>query len=289
MLEPHAFPNPGHLPSPPDPRDFTLKKVNRIIGAAVPAPPTYFTDLSSVPVLMQSHQPSCIGHATAAGMMYEDNGAYSYDYSPRFLYALAKRDDGIPQSEGTYYRQALKEAKQFGVADNAQFPNDVTLDPAVYKDASLIPQTAFDVAKSRLVKSYVAVTDLSFDGIKNAIFQNKVVLLGVRLGDEWWTDEQGQTTWSPALVLPLRPPKKDVSGHAILAYGYDQNFIYFRNSWSKDWGRSGDGMFGSNYLPFIQEAWTFMDLAPEVVANLKQQLFWYQKVVQLLKQLLHLA
>src|SRR5258708_659603 len=111
-MEVHAFENLGHLPSPKDKRDFTDKKVKRVLGAAPqPRPDAYTTPLVTVPVLMQKYHPSCVAHATAAGMMFEDNGAYSYDYSPRFLYALSKRDDGIPDQDGTYYRQAFKEAK----------------------------------------------------------------------------------------------------------------------------------------------------------------------------------
>jgi len=282
-----AFTNLGHIPSPRDKRDFTLEKVNKIVGAAAAIPASYSTDLSIVPVLMQAQEPSCVGHATAAGMMYTDSGAYSYDYSPRFLYALCKRDDGVA-GDGTYYRQALKEAKQYGVSDNAQFPNVVTLDIPTYSNAALIPQAAFDVAKNRLVKSYVSVTDLSIAGLKQAIYQNKVVLLGVNVGNEWWTAANGTTSWAAADILPLRPPASVVSGHAILAYGYDENYIYFRNSWSAEWGQNGNGYFGANYIPFVREAWTFMDLAPEVVAQLKQKISILTQIVALYTKILSL-
>jgi C1A family cysteine protease len=283
-MEAHGFENLGHIPSPKDARDFTLLRVNDLTGAVAPIPDSYSTDLSNVPVLMQGQRPACIAHATAAGMMFQDNGAYSYDYSPRFLYALCKRDDGIPRADGTYYRQAFKEAQQYGVCDTLQFPNDISLDTPTYSNATLIPPTAYDAAKQRTVKSYVAITDLSFDGIKQAIYQNKVVLLGVKVGAEWWTDANGNVSWNAADILPLRPPQSIVSGHAILAYGYDQNRIYFRNSWSTEWGANGNGYFGPDYVPFLQEAWTFMDLAPEVVANLKTQISLLQKVVALLSQ-----
>jgi hypothetical protein len=282
-MEPFPFENLGHLPSPKDNRDFTIDKVNKVIGyAAAPIPVPYFTDLSKIPVLMQSHQPACVSHVTSAGMMFQDNGAYSFDYSPRFLHALCKKEDGVPDQDGTYYRQAFKEAQTYGVADNAQFPNDVALPLADYKDASLIPKSAYDVAKDRKIKSYVMLTDLSFAAIKQAIYQNKLVLLGVKLGQEWWTATNGITSWLPADILPLRPPASIVSGHAVLAYGYDEKYIYIRNSWSTDWGQNGTGYFGIEYNPFIQEAWTFMDLAPEVVANLKTQLSLAQRILQLL-------
>jgi len=281
----HPFDNLGHIPSPPDKRDFTLKKVNKLIGQAAPTPPSYFTDISTLPVLYQGKQPACIAHATASGMMVLDNGAYSWDYSPRFLYALCKKDDGF-NGDGTYYRQALKEAQQYGVCDNSQFANDVTVVTPVYDDYKLIPMQAYTTAKQRLVKSYVAVTDLSFQGIKDAIYQNKVVLLGLRVGKEMWTAPNGQTSWAATDVLPLRPPATVVSGHDVMAYGFDENYIYFRNSFGATWGANGNGMFSKNYLPYVQEGWTFMDLAPEVVTILTQQVSLAQKVVMLLKQLI---
>ena len=287
MIE-HEFKNSGHLKSPKDRRDFRLHKVNKLIGAAPFIPPSYLTDLHNVPVLYQAKQPACIGHATAAGMMYLDDGAYSFAYSPRFLYALCKRDDGIPDQDGTFYRQALKEAKQYGVCDTIEFSNEVTLDPKLYKDTSLISQHAFDVAKDRLVKSYVAVSDLSLSGLKAAIYQNKVVLCGVKLGKEWWTDTNGNISWDKRAILPVRPPKSIVSGHAILLYGFDEHYVYFRNSWSNTWGDNGDGYFDSSYIPYVAEAWTFMDLAPEVITNLKQQVTLAEKVLELMRKVVSL-
>lgn len=283
----HTFGNTGLKKSPSDLRDFKLSKVNRLIGAVGAPPEVYSTDISKVPVLYQAKEPSCIGHATASGMMYYDEGRYSWDYSPRFLYALAKKDDGNPTSPGTNYRQCLIEGKNYGVCDNAQFSNDTSLPVNTYSDYKQIPQTAYDVAKDRKVASYVRVNDTSFQGIKNAIYQNGVVLLGVDLGVEWFTSTTGKTSWAKDDVLPLRPPKLVISGHAILAYGYDQNYIYFRNSWSTAWGDNGNGYFGPNYIPHVIEAWTFMDLTPEVVQNLKTQLSLAQQALILLQQLFY--
>lgn len=275
--------NTGFLKSPKDPRDFTIKKVKGLLGAEPTIfPQTYFTDISSVPVLFQGKQSSCIGHATASGMMALDGGKYSYDYSPRFIYALCKRDDGYPNADGTFYKQAMAEGKNNGICDNAQFPNDINLPFPQYKDASLIPQQAFDTAKQRTIKSYVKLNNLSFEGIKAAIYESKIVLLGVEIGIEFYTP-----SWQAKDVLPLRSPQKIVSGHALLCYGYDENYIYFRNSFGPSWGDNGNGYFCPDYLPFCVEGWVFMDLAPDVIENLKQQvsilqqvLYWFQKLWQ---------
>jgi len=273
----------GFIKSPIDRRDFLLGKVQ----VSVPIPDTYSTDLSQVPILYQKQQPSCIGHATASGLMAIGDTP-SRDFSPRFIYALCKKYDGIPNAEGTYYREAVKIVKGYGCSDNAQFPNDVNLDKDTYKNADLITPDAYDVGQIRIIKAYVQVDDLSFNGIKQAIYQNKVVLMGVKVGTEWWTDKNGNGSWQEKDILPLRPPKQIISGHAILCYGYSNNYIFFRNSFGKDWGRNGDGYFGIEYLPYVQEAWTFIDLPDETIKNLIKQKDLLQRLIELYQLLINI-
>ena len=134
----------------------------------------------------------------------------------------------------------------------------------------------------------MALNDLSFDGIKKAIYENGLVLLGVHVGNEWWTAPNGNSSWQEADILPLRPPKVRISGHAILAYGYDENYIYFRNSFGSTWGREGDGYFGANYASQVYEGWIFKDLAPEVVAEMKRKIGILQKILEIYKKIFEL-
>lgn len=284
-MKPHNFNLVGGLPSPKDKRDFKIGQVQ----APITIPESYFTDLGKLPVLYQGKQPSCVGHATALALMHADwlELGKVTQLSPRFLYALAKRDDGF-DGDGTYYRQCFKEAQEFGVCQEPLFKNDIELDKDEYKDSTRITPDAYTDAQPRVIKSYVRLDDMSLAGIKQAIYQNKLVLLGVKLGKEWWTNTSGDSAWTEKEVLPVRPPVDIISGHAILAYGYDQDYIYFVNSWSKDWGRLGIGYFGKEYMPFVYEGWTFIDLPNSVVENLLQQKSLLEKVVELLKQLIGL-
>lgn len=279
--------NLGFIKSPLDLRDIKTCNVQEPLTSA-DIPDSYFTDLSQVPVLYQNGQPSCVGHATASGLMAIGDTP-SKDFSPRFIYALCKREDGIPNSAGTYYREAVKIATNYGCCDNLQFPNQVDLDSNIYKDASLISPEAYDIAQERIIKSYAGVADLSFHGIKQAVYQNKVLLMGIKLGSEFWTDIYGNNSWQEKDILPLRPPKVVESGHAILIYGYDANYIYFRNSFGSTWGRNGDGYFGVNYLPFVQEAWTFIDLPDQVIKDEISKLALLQKIVALYQKVIALV
>ena len=109
--------NTGYISSPADKRDFTLSAVEEIMQApVVEIPEVFMPDYSFLPTYHQHKQPSCIGHATAWMVNYFDwagnNGIPTL--SPRFIYALCKRDDGMPDSDGTYYRIGLKEAQNQG-------------------------------------------------------------------------------------------------------------------------------------------------------------------------------
>jgi hypothetical protein len=261
--------NLGFLPSPKDKRDFRLG----MIQAPSAIPEVYLPEYD-LPTYHQHKQPSCIGHAVAWMVTFLEwtELKVKTPLSPRFIYALAKRDDGIPNVDGTYYRQGLEEALKYGVSTEKLFPNNTDLSREEYNNASLISQEALEDADYKRIKSYVRVDDVSFNGLKQAIFNNKVVLLGINIGDTMWTDVNGVTTWSESKIMPLRVPSKIVSGHAVVAIGYDKDYIYFKNSWGDVWARKGTGYFGKNYTPLVVEAWTVVDLSDEEIKRIKEDL-----------------
>jgi hypothetical protein len=145
--------------------------------------------------------------------------------------------------------------QKYGVCTDALFPNDTTLSEQDYADWTKIPPQAYVDALSRRIGAYARVSPTDFQTIKNAIYQNKLVLVLAQIGNEWWTDAQGNNTWNPSSLFPLRTPTNIVSGHFVDNYAYNPQFIYFRNSWSANWGVGGNGYYGANYAPQIQEVW----------------------------------
>ncbi len=259
--------NTGLLDSPADKRDFKLSAVQASLDYITEV---FMPDYSMLPTYHQHKQPSCIGHAVAWMINfyeYTENQRTVF-LSPRFIYALAKKDDGLPYQDGTYYRVGLKEAKNYGVAEDLYFPNDTSLDRDSYNDVSQITSDAYDNAESKKIRSYVQLDDLSFDGIKQAIYQNKVVLLALQVDENMYTDRFGNVTWHEQDILPLRTPINK-GGHAVVAIGYDLNYIYWKNSWGDTWGKEGTGYFGKNYIPYIKEGWTTIDLPDDVIEKLK--------------------
>jgi hypothetical protein len=192
--------------------------------------------------------------------------------SPRFVYALAKSHDGIPDIDGTYYRQGLKEAKDYGVCKNNLFPNNTALPRTNYNDTTKISTDAYEDADIRRIKAYAFVDNLTFEGLKQAVYQNKVVMLAMRVGNTMYTDQEGNITWQENKIMPLKVPDVFEGGHAVVAIGYDKDYIYFKNSWGPTWAKGGTGYFDKSYAPYIYEAWTMVDLSNDEIERLKAQL-----------------
>lgn len=264
-VEPTPFENTGYIGPLPDPRNFVAEAVQPEM-VSTPIPASYVTDITPFKtpqtVFMQGQQPSCVAHAVTWAIQYYfwKKTGQVVKLSPRFLYALCKTNDGIPTQEGTYLLTALKLAQKYGVCEDKYFPNNVSLMKDVYKDATQIPQAAYDNALKYKIGTYAFLSDTSLQGLNRAIFQNGIVLIGMRIGQEWWTAVSGQTSWAPQDILPLRPPKVVVSGHAIALYAYG-TFSYLMNWWSYAWGYQGHGWFGANDLPTVYEAAIITGLA----------------------------
>ena len=275
----------GNVKSPKDKRDFKIGKVQ----SPVAIPEVFMPDYSNLPTYHQSKQPACTAHAAVWMVNYLDfhDVGMLGKLVPRMIYALSKRDDGIPNEEGTYYRQALKELKDYGVCSDPYFANDVSLSKEEYKDWTKIPQSAYEEGEPRKIASYVALDTITMNSLKQAIYQNKIVLLGMYVGESFWTDKYGNVSWKASDLFPLRSPEPIVSGHAVVAIGYDKDNIYFKNSFGPTWGNNGVGHFNSSYLPYVYEAWTVMDLPDEVIKQLKQaQLSLIEKLKLLISKLL---
>lgn len=254
----------GGVPSPKDYRDIALADVVE----PVVLPDSYKLDVSQLKVWHQRKLGACVGHATAKYKQYLDwkDEDEVPQLSPRFVYALCKMQDGY-DGEGTYPRISMKVLKDHGCATQTTVPNDTELSHAEYiynLDKTRISDAAFKEAEKYKISSYASV-GVTLDGIKRAIYQCGGASALLRVGNEWYTDVNGNVTWNAEAILPLRPPKVDISGHQVYLYGYekvgDDTKIFLLNSWSKEWGDNGTGWFWwSQYAPFVSEAYTAVDI-----------------------------
>lgn len=256
----------GAVLNPHDPRDVELAKVQ----APVAVPSKYKTGISRLAVEDQEKLGSCVGQAEGKLLEY-------FDYketkklrrnSKRFIYARCKAQDGNP-GEGTYPRVAAKVLMEEGAASADLVPNDNDLSHAEYIDVKVTDAIKKD-AKPYRVKGYAVVPPIAAD-IKQAIYQNGVVSATLETGD--WSD-------SPVKPTPSR------GRHRILLYGYEDTTrngvadtkIYFRNSWGKKWGDSGNGYFYFNdYARYIYDIMVYTDLPNDLVEELKETQYLFTR------------
>jgi glutaredoxin-related protein len=234
----------GGLESPEDKRDYDLGTVQ----APIAIPAEFLPDVSTLPVYNQDQQPACGGHAGAK--LQNILLGLGKDLSPRFVFALCKKIDGLPPEKGTYGRAIFQVLQKYGVCTNDLFPNDVTLPIAEYADWTKIPQAAFVDGLSRRIGPYAQVTDLSMDGLKQAIYQNKSVLVLKK-------------PWTPASWST----QSNSSGHFFDLDGYSET-LRFTNSFGLDWQNHGEGELTEADIPTIIEAWTAYEPTPPVAPPL---------------------
>lgn len=256
MPTPHSFETLGGLTQPIDIRDIKLGAVQ----TPVSIPPSYNqTNAWGLPIEYQGKQPACGAHAGDFLKEILDSYLTPGHYSPRFTWADIKTFDGYALDAGTDMRSIFKSLQKAGTLDFPLMGNEVGLSLPDYAHPAITPAMKTN-AGGKLISTYAFIDDLTFHGIKQAIYQNKAVLLLIQVGEEFWTAADGTVSWAEKDVLPLRPPKNIVSGHFIVAHSYDEKYIYFENHWSTAWGRNGHGYFGEDYLPRVLQGGTAVEL-----------------------------
>lgn len=259
--------------SKPDINNFKVKEVEKFLPQDIAFPEFYKADMTKIPVLYQGKQPACVGHAAAAAKMladFIDTGTVRA-YSPRYLYAMCKALDGIPEVDGTFPIQVLKILQKYGVSTESYFKNDIALSREAYNSIAGLTPEAKENAEDGLISAYFEVTDKSFANLKKEIFRNKFLLACINHGGEFYTTPSGQVTWDKNKLFPMKMISPIISGHEVLLTGYDPEFIYYRNSFGEKWGDEGDGWFGADYLPRLKEVHGFVDLPQSVIDELKKK------------------
>lgn len=198
----------GLVPSPVDHRDFRIEQL--LTAPPEPLPPVYRVwQNGGVPlVINQGKSPMCVAYASSGVKSYQeirDEGRYK-EFDEPWLYQRCKERDGIPFSDGTYLRVALKVLKDIGLPSKRPFANDA--------------------AKHKIAAYYSVPVDV--ETVKRTLTQYGPVLMGSTWYNSWFTPK-------PNGVLP--DPDIVVGGHATYIFGWDDNRgFYVRNSWGKEWG-----------------------------------------------------
>lgn len=254
-ITPHTFTNLGGKLRPVDARDHVLPEGRTAVS---PTPVTFMQQSAwDTFIHYQGQRPACGAHALASAKQILDanDGLATPKKTPRFSWVdIKKNGSDTDPSDGSDMRSILQSAKNTGVDDFEPLENDVTYDDADYAAPKFITQEMLTNAGLGKIESYT-FTDgpYTFQQIKDLIWQNKVVIALIEVGDTFWTAANGQTSWAEADICPIRPPSPVIDSHFIVFHSFDENYIYFTNSFGPTWGRKGHGYIGPHYPPFVQE------------------------------------
>ncbi len=222
--------NYGLLPSPEDINDILTSE----ISPSVVRYPSEVLPPFDLSVLDQNGYPACVGYSCAAIKQYlEFREKITKTFDGLWIYKECKKIDGMPETEGTFFRAGMKVLQKVGAK-----PIDSS-DPEPYK-----------------IGSYAQVDDLSFEGFKKAIFLYGAILVGFKGSNNGWSTQN------------IRAPKANEKtwGHAVALTGYTKDKLIIQNSWGIKKGDKGFYYTTRDYLPF--EAWAVNCDIPTVEESL---------------------
>lgn len=197
------------------------------------------------PIGNQGPYGTCVAWAVGYNMRTYMNSYYTDDNpgsagnqsSPKDLFLAIDAADKGDDCGGTYFEAALDVLVERGVADLETVPYDEM------NNCEGTPQSAWDdVAQNYKIANYRKIGaegDIDISSIKEYLANNRIVVIGARLGDnfmDWSSSNEGEV---------LSSETYDYAGqhayHAMVIGGYDDNKDAFKviNSWATSWGVDG--------------------------------------------------
>jgi C1A family cysteine protease len=249
----------GCFKDPKDSRDIPMG----LVLPVVPIPVSFdFTKLMS-PVRNQGNEGTCVAFASVTGVKeFQDKKEYHklIRLSPRFLYNLCKKFDGIPFEDGTYPRIAMKVLLHYGVCHESFWPY-VPLKESLPRKGADKDAIKFKIKAYARIKSQLEM--------KRSLLVNGPFVAGVKVFKSWFTEKVKSSGF-----VPMPKGSEDLAGgHAICIVGYgDKSGIFkFKNSWGANWGSDGYGYLPYEYMQkYCSDAWSATDLIQNPKALVKK-------------------
>lgn len=255
----------GALRNPVDIRDIRVSTIQGSSQGAIPE--KYITDISMIPVQNQLSHGSCVGQAEGTIIAYFDYlENKNTDVSRRFIYAKAKQIDGIPDLQGTYPRVAGSVIHNVGVPKTSFVPDDNVMP---YSDYLKIIETNALKTDAYTRRANYAAPNVDKNSFKQAIVDFKLVSFSIFIDWNAFVSTGKIKKPNPANVVGL---------HRLVAYGYDGNTCFARNSWGTQWGMSGDLEFNlDEYAGLIVDPLVYTDIPNEILEEAKKMPYTFTR------------
>jgi hypothetical protein len=159
-------------------------------------------------------------------------------YAPMFLYSQLV--DGSC-NDGTAIGDSLSILNQQGIASATHYePMQDNLDCTLY---SAKKSTTTDAARHRITGSHSLPLEDPVNEIKAALAGGTPVVLGIMVYD----NVENADADSYFIDAPSDEDQA-LGGHAIAAFGYDQQGLWILNSWTTKWGNKGWGELSWDFV-----------------------------------------
>lgn len=252
--------------------------VTSLPGAIEVGSEDYMTDITFLPVANQKKIGSCVGHAEGLVVAYFNHlNSENSDVSFRYPYGLAKKIDGITDSQGTYPRVVSSVLRHKGIPRAEYVPNDADLSYDEYVNFSITEDGTKNAYANR-INGYARVPIVDAL-IKSALKKYKLVTITIPVDPN--------AGWRSKTGLLQAPNTVNIkSYHRIVIYGFTtvnaSTLYYFRNSYGKTWGKNGNGTFlARDYLPYLQDARVYTDIPADILKEAVETKYVFTKTLRM--------
>jgi C1A family cysteine protease len=205
---------------------------------AVPLPAS--VDLRSqdtaVPIYNQGSLNSCTANALAAAYAFtlKASGNPVFNPSRLFIYYYQTFIEGtIGENQGASIEDGVASINCAGVCPESDWSYNQSPSATPSQNA----QTAASSSQSIATSSIYSISNTT--PILQALSENHPVVFGLAI-------DQTSFETAPGGVIPM--PQNLTGLHAVMAVGYNSDYIIFRNSWGSNWGDKGYGYLPLSYI-----------------------------------------
>lgn len=173
-------------------------------------------------------------------------------FSPRFIYSMCKKLDGLKDVEGTTAWWSMRVLKGYGACEEKFYSDNATLNYSGHIHPR-IGQEILDNAYHYRDPVYQRL--FSLNDIKKLLkLDESLVALSFDVFKGVYDAPKGH------VPLP-NPSEKRLGGHCVAVVGWndEKQVVKFANSWGEEWGDKGYGYLPYSYLDkYVIECWAPM-------------------------------